>query len=97
LIPGANDSVADTFGRGDVWVLRFNDGQIDDGISAVPSQAGASQANAPADINRFVNGESTLNQDVVVWYAAHFTHDVHEDEEEEVSHIVGPVLRPVQW
>jgi hypothetical protein len=35
---------------------------------------------------------------VVVWYAAHFSHDVHEDEEDgHVSHIVGPVLRPVQW
>jgi hypothetical protein len=28
---------------------------------------------------------------VVVWYGAHFTHDVHED----VGHVVGPVLRPV--
>jgi transposase-like protein len=33
-------------------------------------------------------------QDVVTWYAAHFTHDV---EEEEVGHYVGPVLRPTQW
>jgi hypothetical protein len=95
LIPGANDNVADAFARGDLWVLRFNDGQVDDGISAAPSQAGESQANAPIAINRFVNGESTLNQDVVVWYAAHFTHDVHE--EEEASHIVGPTLRPIQW
>jgi hypothetical protein len=92
-----DDGVADTFGRGDVWILRFNEGQVDDGISAAPSQAGASQANAPADINRFANGESISNQDVVVWYAAHFTHDVHEDEEEEVGHIVGPVLLPVNW
>jgi hypothetical protein len=96
LIPGADDGVADTFGRGDVWVLRFNEGQIDDGISAAPSQAGASQANAPADINRFINGESTLNQDVVVWYAAHFTHDLHE-ENGHVGHTVGPTLRPVNW
>jgi hypothetical protein len=81
-----------------VWVLRFNDNQVDDGISAAPSQAGQSQANAPIAINRFVNGEDVSGQDVVVWYAAHFSHDVHEDEENgHTGHIVGPVLRPVQW
>ncbi|HSL01426.1 MAG TPA: hypothetical protein VK869_13915 [Rubrobacteraceae bacterium] len=98
IIPGADDGVADDFARGDLWVLRFNDGQVDDGISAAPSQAGQSQANAPVAINRFVNGESVAGQDVVVWYAAHFSHDVHEDEENgHVGHIVGPTLRPVQW
>jgi hypothetical protein len=96
LIPGANDGVAEAFAPRDFWVLRYNDGQIDDGRSAALSQAGASQLNAPADIGRFVNGESVINQDVVVWYAAHFTHDVHE-EGGEVGHIVGPELRPVQW
>ncbi|HEX2181852.1 MAG TPA: hypothetical protein VHH10_06165, partial [Rubrobacteraceae bacterium] len=98
LIPGANDRVADAFARGDVWVLRFNPGQVDDGISAAPSQADEPQANAPIAINRFVNGEDVSGQDVIVWYAAHFSHDVHEDEENgHVSHIVGPTLRPVQW
>ncbi len=98
LIPGANDRVANDFARGDVWVLRFNDGQVDDGISAAPSQAGDPQANAPIAINRFVNGEGVSGQDVVVWYAAHFSHDVHEDEENgHTGHIVGPTLRPVQW
>ena len=96
LIPGPDDGVADTFGRGDVWILRFNEGQIDDGISAAPSQAGESQANAPAQIGRFVNGEGVRNQDVVVWYAAHFTHNVHEEEDGH-GHIVGPILRPAQW
>ncbi len=85
------------FGRGDVWILRHHedDSEIDDGISAAPSQAGLPQPNAPADIGRFVNGESTFNQDIVIWYAAHFTHDVHEENGH--SHIVGPTLRPVQW
>ena len=77
-----------------MWVLRFNEGQIDDGISAAPSQAGDPQANAPARINRFVNGEGVANADIVLWYAAHFTHDLHE---EEVGHIVGPTLRPARW
>jgi hypothetical protein len=95
LIPGEDDGTADTFGRGDVWILRFHEGEIDDGISAAPSQAGQSQFNAPAQIDRFVNGEDVSNQDVVVWYAAHFVHDVGEAEEH--SHYVGPVLRPVNW
>lgn len=94
LIPGPEDGVANNFARGDVWILRFNEGQIDDGISAAPSQAGDPQANAPARINRFVDGEGVANADVVLWYAAHFTHDLHE---EEVGHIVGPTLRPARW
>jgi Cu2+-containing amine oxidase len=93
LIPGADDGVADTFARGDVWILRQHDSEIDDGISAAPSQAEQPQPNAPADIGRFINGESTFNQDVAIWYAAHFTHNVHEEN----GHIVGPTLQPVQW
>jgi len=93
LIPGPDDGVADPFSRGDVWILRHYDWEIDDGISAAPSQAGQSQPNAPADIGRFIDGESTFNQDIVIWYAAHFTHDVHEEN----GHIVGPTLQAVQW
>jgi Cu2+-containing amine oxidase len=88
LIPGADDGVADDFGRGDVWILRFRETEIDDGVVAIgPPFA--------ADIDRFVNGEDVSNQDVVVWYAAHFTHDV--GEEEAHRHYVGPTLRPVDW
>jgi hypothetical protein len=96
LIPGANDGVADAFGRGDVWILRHHDEELDDGISAAPSQTGPSQPNAPADIGRFINAESTENQDIAIWYAAHFTHDVHE-EAGGIDHIVGPTLQPVRW
>ncbi|HET7270647.1 MAG TPA: hypothetical protein VFI90_06120, partial [Rubrobacter sp.] len=70
LIPGPDDGVADSFGRADVWILRFNEGEVDDGISAAPSQTGPSQPSAPADISRFNNGEGIRNKDVVVWYAA---------------------------
>jgi len=92
LIPGPDDGVADTFGRGDVWILRQYDGEIDDGISAAPSQAGQPQWNAPAEIGRFIDPESTYNQDIVIWYAAHFTHAVQAE-----GHIVGPTLQPDQW
>ena len=93
LLQGPDDGVAGAFGRGDVWILRHYDSGIDDGISACPSEAGLSQPNAPADIGRFVDGESTYNQDIAIWYAAHFTHDVHAG----IGHIVDPTLRAVQW
>jgi hypothetical protein len=86
LIPGAGDGVADAFGRGDVWILRFNGSEIDDGVPLLTLPA-------EAQLDRFVNGESIFNQDVVIWYGAHFTHDVHED----IGHVVGPVLRPINW
>jgi hypothetical protein len=86
LIPGANDGVADAFGRGDVWILRFNGSEIDDGVPRLTLPA-------EAQLDRFVNGESIFNQDVVVWYAGHFSHDVHAG----IGHVVGPVLRPINW
>ena len=70
------------FARGDVWLLRYHPGEIDDGVAAIgPPYA--------ANIGAWVNGESIRNQDVVVWYAAHFTHDVHETGAHH-GHVVGP-------
>jgi Copper amine oxidase, enzyme domain len=89
LIPGGNDGKADAFGVGDMWALRHRPGQIDDGVGF-----SSDPAEARAHLNRFVNGESIRDTDVVLWYAAHFTHDVHEHE---VGHIVGPKLVPDDW
>jgi hypothetical protein len=88
IIPGPKDSTAlgDDFGRGDVWVLHYRASEIDDGVHAVGPPY-------EADLDQWVNGESVLNQDVVVWYGAHFTHDLHV----ETGHIVGPDLVPVKW
>jgi Cu2+-containing amine oxidase len=88
LIPGAEDGTTDDFGRGDVWILRFHEGEIDDGAVATGPPF-------EARLNRFVNGEDVHNQDVVIWYAAHFVHDV--GEEGETSHYIGPTLRPFGW
>lgn len=54
-------------GKGDLWVLRYKsqggqDAEIDD------SQYGYS---AVIKIDNFVNGESVVNQNVVIWYGAH--------------------------
>jgi hypothetical protein len=95
VIPGPDDGVATAspdwpFPRGDVWLLRSHLGEIDDGVVATgPPYA--------ANLGAWVNGEPIKNQDVVMWYAGHFTHDVAADEPDHHGHIVGPTLKPVRW
>jgi hypothetical protein len=88
LIPGPEDGMADSFGVGDFWVVRFKSNEIDDGqgFTTDPDEA-------KAKIDNFVNGEPVRNQDVVVWYAAHFRHNVAES----AGHIVGPDLVPADF
>lgn len=95
IIPGPNDGVATSspdwpFPRGDVWVLRYHYNEIDDGVHATgpPYEAG---------IDSFVNGEPVSNNDVVVWYGAHFTHDLAAEPPGTFGEKVGPDLRPVNW
>jgi len=90
LKPGSNDGVADSFAKGDVWVLRYHGSEIDDGVLALgpPYEAG---------IDNFINGEAVEKQDVVVWYAAHFTHIFSQDGSGPSGHIVGPDLSPSDW
>ena len=78
------------FPKGDVWILRYRGSELDDG----------SVATGPpyeADLDRFVSGESIMNQDVVLWYGAHFTHDIANEPPGVHGHIVGPLLKPVNW
>lgn len=94
--PRAEDGVATQqsdwpFGRGDLWVLRYRGTELDDGFNSTTS------VNADAKLDQFVNGESVAGQDVVVWYGAHFTHDVGHSDPAEHGHVVGPDLVPVNW
>ena len=94
IIPGPNDGVATNspdwpFPRGDVWILRYKGNEIDDGVVTGPPYE--------AELDRFVNGETINGQDVVIWYGAHFTHDVHETPSDTHGHIVGPDLKPSNW
>ncbi|MEP6705338.1 MAG: hypothetical protein ABJB34_11085 [Acidobacteriota bacterium] len=109
LVPNNTDGVADAFGVSDFWVLRYKNvasgtavqNEIDDGVNCItcPGLTGAIQ------INPFINGESVVNQDIVVWYGAHFIHDdgsnrlldVNRPDVISGSHVVGPDLRPVRW
>ncbi len=95
IIPGPNDGVATAapdwpFPKGDLWILRYRGSEIDDGVVAVgpPYEAG---------LDAWVNGESIDNKDVVIWYGAHFTHDLAHEGPGDFGHIVGPTLKPVKW
>ncbi len=95
IIPGASDGVATAapdwpFPRGDVWILRYRGTEIDDGVVAVgpPYEAG---------LDSWLTGESINGFDVVVWYGAHFSHDVARDQPGHFGHIVGPDLTRVRW
>lgn len=95
IVPGASDGVATAmpdwpFPRGDVWILRYRGSEIDDGVVATgpPYEAG---------LDAWVNGESLNGTDVVVWYGAHFSHDIAHEKPGEFGHIVGPDLKLVKW
>jgi hypothetical protein len=93
LVPGAEDGRADPWGVGDMWAVKRRAGALDDGqgFTTDPDKA-------RAHIDRFVNGQSIRDADVVVWYAAHFAHDVQgEPPGEHHGHIVGPELVPGGW
>lgn len=92
LIPGAEDGQSDNdFGVGDFWALRHHKRlQFDDGQTFTTNPRFAK-----AQIGRFVNGERIDNHNVVVWYAAHFVHDIGDPH--DTPHIVGPELKPVNW
>jgi hypothetical protein len=95
VIPGANDGTAAgssdaPFGRGDVWVLRYHGNEIDDGTVATGPPY-------EANIDAWVNGESVRDQDVVLWYGAHFTHDVAHEPPGTFGDIVGPDIKRVRW
>ena len=88
IVPGDRDVTADAYGKGDFWLLAYHGvAEYDDGYN----QTGGS--GTAADIDRFINGERVDDADVVIWYAAHFRHDLRTDPHSG-CHVVGPLLRP---
>ena len=87
LLPGSNDGATNGYAPNDVYALRYHTGQIDDGHATWQFWA------TSEDISKFENGENIANQDIVLWYAAHFTHDDLSPN----NHIVGPTLVPSNW
>lgn len=91
LTPGTNDGNATAFGVGDLWAMRYRATELDDG-QPFTKDPGL----AKAHLDQFItNHESIENQDVVLWYAAHFLHD--EMHGEGGPHIVGPDITPFGW
>ncbi|HWM09024.1 MAG TPA: hypothetical protein VNO82_06760 [Solirubrobacteraceae bacterium] len=89
ITPGAKDGEADGYGVGDFWALRHRPNQIDDGAVATSTRAA---------LDAFVNGESIVGTNVVVWYVGHFTHETgHDHHAAGGGHIVGPTLKPDRW
>jgi hypothetical protein len=95
VVPGPDDGVATSspdwpFPQSDVWLMRYRSSEIENGVVATGPPY-------EANIGNFVNGEVIENEDVVVWYGAHSTHDVATDHPGEFGHKVGPDLRLVKW
>jgi hypothetical protein len=95
ILPGSSDGFAIAmpdwpFPRGDVWILHYRGSEIDDGVIATgpPYEAG---------LDAWVNGEPINGTDVVVWYGAHFSHDIAHEAAGEFGHVVGPDLKRVKW
>ena len=78
------------FPVGDLWFLRYRASEIDDGQIGVVGDV-------RARLNQFVQNQSIDGTDVVVWYAAHFSHNQAEEEVGGHDHVVGPDLVPVNW
>jgi hypothetical protein len=96
ILPGPSDGIATSspdwpFPKGDLWILRYHGpAEIDDGSIAIGPPY-------EAELDRFLNGESINGSDVVVWYGAHFTHDIAGEPPSSHGHEVGPDLKPVNW
>jgi Copper amine oxidase, enzyme domain len=93
LIPGVDDGMADSYARGDVWILRYRGTELEDGHNATTGPPGTTEA----DLDKFVNGEVVEKADVVLWYAAHIAHDVAADPPGLFGHWSGPDLVPHKW
>lgn len=99
ITPSLSDGNADTFGVGDFWLLRYK------GTVAEPDELDDQNSGSAANFSPWLDNESLVDQDVVVWYSAHFIHNddanlLDPDRSGLVltgSHVIGPVLRPIRW
>jgi hypothetical protein len=95
-VTDANGVLIDTFGKGDFWLLRFQ------GTAANPGELDDPNTDSSINLAPWLNGESLVGQDVVIWYGAHQTRV--DDASLSLSgqiirgvHVIGPDLRPIRW
>jgi len=91
VTPGPGDGTANAFGAGDVWVLRYDPDEIDDGQGFTTDPA-----LARAGLDRFLTGQPVQSQDLVLWYGVHVSHGPDEDPGQGVQR-VGPDLVAGHW
>jgi len=91
IVPGLHDGTADSYAKGDLWLLLFKTGaELDDGVNCTSCGSTTS-----IQIDNFVGPEAlTSASNVVVWYGAHFDHDVDAEENHD---LLGPDLVPIGW
>jgi hypothetical protein len=99
LVPGHEDGAPDTYSRGTAWLLADVSNQVDDGVNCTSGRS----CHTDIDIDKFVNGQSISDGDLVVWYRGSFVHDesggmgeIHL-EDHDGGHVVGPELVPMGW
>ncbi|MFM9905936.1 MAG: hypothetical protein ACKVQJ_15345 [Pyrinomonadaceae bacterium] len=88
------------YGQGDFWFLKFQ------GTPASPDELNDPNTSTAANLAPWVNNESLVGQDIVIWYAAHFSHidganrfdpDHRSPNILSGDHVVGPDIKPVRW
>jgi Cu2+-containing amine oxidase len=86
------------YGVGDLWLVRYDSSKLapyDDGYDDTAGDG------TRADFSKMMTGTgaSVVNQDVVVWYSAHFMHDQMKNrgDSKKDNHVVGPDLVPGKW
>lgn len=95
-VTDANGVLIDTFGKGDFWLLKFQ------GTAASPGELDDPNTDSSINLAPWLNGESLVGQDVVIWYGAHQTRvdDASLRYNGQIIrgvHVIGPDLRPIRW
>ena len=99
FMPSVLDGLADAYGGSDFWLLQYK------GTAGAPSELDDPNSSTAINLAPWLNNESLVNQDVVIWYGAHFIHAdganlLDPNRSPTVlsnSHVVGPDIRPVRW
>jgi hypothetical protein len=94
IITGEHDDYGDEFSGHDQYALRYRKTELEDGpLHEIPYHM---IDGAITDLAQYVaKQESVKKQDLVVWYAAHFRHNV--EDEDAHDRILGPTLTPFNW
>lgn len=91
ITPGREDGAGGAFGAGDVWVLRYDPDEIDDGQGFTTDAA-----LARAGLDRFLTGQPVQSEDLVLWYGVHVSHGPDQGADGPRQR-VGPDLVAGHW